>query len=191
LQFIRGFIANSAQQGDARRRLQAPRNVRTFLGMTDRIRIAPASGTEDLEALAGLFRGYAASLPVDLGYQDFDAEMAALPGKYAPPLGALLLARDAAGAALGCVGLRPLAEDGVCEMKRLYLLPAARGLGLGRALADAVVGEARRLGYRELRLDTLPSMARAIAMYEAMGFARIEPYYAPTPPGTVFMALTL
>lgn len=159
--------------------------------MTNRIRIAPASGAEDLEALAGLFRGYAASLPVDLGYQDFDDELAALPGKYAPPYGALLLARDADGAALGCVGLRPLADAGMCEMKRLYLLPSARGLGLGRALADAVAAEARRLGYRELRLDTLPSMARAIAMYGEMGFARIAPYYAPTPPGTVFMALKL
>lgn len=159
--------------------------------MTHDIRIASASGAEDLRVLAELFADYAASLPVDLDYQDFDAELAALPGKYAPPGGALLLARDAGSAALGCVALRPLAEDGVCEMKRLYLLPAARGLGLGRALAEAVVVEARRLGYRELRLDTLPSMARAIAMYEAMGFARIEPYYVPTPPGTVFMALTL
>lgn len=157
--------------------------------MADRIRIAPASGAEDMRVLAELFRGYAASLPVDLDYQDFDDELAALPGKYAPPKGALLLARDADGA-LGCVGLRALAE-GVCEMKRLYLLPAARGLGLGRALADAVVAEARRLGYRELRLDTLPTMTRAIAMYEQMGFERIEPYYRPTPPGTVFMALKL
>jgi len=159
--------------------------------MWDRIRITPALGAEDLRVVAGLFRDYAASLPVDLGYQDFDDELAALPGKYAPPRGALLLARDARGSALGCVGLRPLAEDGACEMKRLYLLPAARGLGVGRALADAVAGEARRLGYRALRLDTLPSMTRAIAMYEAMGFARIEAYYAPTPPGTVFMALAL
>lgn len=157
--------------------------------MTDHIRILPASGADDMRVLADLFRGYAASLPVDLDYQDFDDELAALPGKYAPPKGALLLARDADGA-LGCVGLRALAE-GVCEMKRLYLLPAARGLGLGRALADAAVAEARRLGYRELRLDTLPTMARAIAMYEQMGFERIEPYYRPTPPGTVFMALRL
>ncbi|TGX43479.1 GNAT family N-acetyltransferase [Sphingomonas naasensis] len=158
--------------------------------MTDAIRILPASGADDMQVLADLFRGYAASLPVDLDYQDFDDELAALPGKYAPPRGALLLARDAHGAALGCAGLRALAE-GVCEMKRLYLVPAARGLGLGRALADAIVTEARRLGYRELRLDTLPTMTRAIAMYEVMGFARIEPYYRPTPPGTVFMALKL
>jgi ribosomal protein S18 acetylase RimI-like enzyme len=159
--------------------------------MSHRFRIAPASGTEDLQVVADLFRGYAASLPVDLGYQAFDDELAALPGKYAPPTGALLLARDAGGAALGCVGLRGLDQHGVCEMKRLYLLPAARGLGLGRALADAIALEARRLGYRELRLDTLPSMARAIAIYRQMGFSLIEPYYQPTPPGTVFMALKL
>ncbi|MDT8758522.1 GNAT family N-acetyltransferase [Sphingomonas psychrotolerans] len=159
--------------------------------MVDDIRIERASDTGDMDAVAALFRGYAASLPVDLDYQGFDEELAALPGKYAVPRGALLLARDASGAALACVGLRPLDAEGLCEMKRLYLLPAARGTGLGRALAEAVVAEARGLGYCELRLDTLPSMARAIAMYTAMGFERIAAYYAPTPPGTVFMALKL
>ncbi|WBY09490.1 GNAT family N-acetyltransferase [Sphingomonas sp. 7/4-4] len=158
--------------------------------MTLDIRIDRAASDEDLHEIATLFRGYAASLPVDLGYQGFGDELAELPGKYAGPRGALLLARDADGAALGCVGLRPLSES-VCEMKRLYLLPAARGLGLGRTLADAVVAEARRLGYRELRLDTLASMARAIAMYGEMGFERIAPYYAPTPAGTIFMAIEL
>lgn len=159
--------------------------------MTHGVRIAPAAGAEDMAVLTQLFRGYAASLPVDLGYQDFEDELAALPGKYAPPGGALLLARDTDGAALGCVGLRALDEQGLCEMKRLYLLPAARGLGLGRALAEAAIAEARRLGYRALRLDTLPSMAQAIDLYRQMGFERIAPYYAPTPPGTVFMALKL
>lgn len=102
-----------------------------------------------------------------------------------------MLARDGGGAPLGCVGLRPLAADGVCEMKRLYLLPAARGLGLGRALTVAVIDEARALGYCELRLDTLPSMAAAQAVYEQLGFARVGPYYTPTPAGTVFMAVEL
>lgn len=153
--------------------------------------IRPATSSDDLGAVAALFEAYAAALPVDLGYQDFRSELAALPGKYAPPAGALLLARDAGGAPLGCVGLRPLAPAGCCEMKRLYLSPAARGLGLGRALAQAAVGQARAIGYRELRLDTLPDMASAIGLYERMGFARIAPYYAPTPPGTIFMALTL
>ncbi|HYD26240.1 GNAT family N-acetyltransferase [Brevundimonas sp.] len=159
--------------------------------MTAAFRIAPVRTPDDLAAAAGLFAGYAASLPVDLGYQDFEGELSALPGKYAPPAGELFLARDAAGAPLGCVGLRPLADDGCCEMKRLFLLPAARGLGLGRALTEAVVDQARRAGYRELRLDTLASMTAAQALYGKMGFERAEPYYAPTPEGTVFMALWL
>ena len=159
--------------------------------MTAGFRIAPARSPADLAAVAELFAGYAASLPVDLGYQDFSGELAALPGKYAPPAGELFLARDAAGAPLGCVGLRPRDEDGCCEMKRLFLLPAARGLGLGRALTQVVVDHARTLGYRELRLDTQASMAAAQALYATMGFERIKPYYAPTPAGTVFMALGL
>jgi ribosomal protein S18 acetylase RimI-like enzyme len=153
--------------------------------------IHPARTQADLQTIAALFEGYARSLPVALDYQDFATELAGLPGKYAPPAGALLLARDNSGNPLGCVGLRPLEVEGYCEMKRLYLLPPARGLGLGRALTEAVVHEARRLGYSELRLDTLPSMSTAIALYERMGFKRIAPYYAPTPAGTVFMALTL
>lgn len=159
--------------------------------MTAGFRIAPARTPADLAAVVDLFAGYAASLPVDLGYQDFDGELAALPGKYAPPAGELFLARDATGAPLGCVGLRPLPDDGCCEMKRLFLLPAARGLGLGRALTEAVIAHARTLGYRELRLDTLASMAAAQALYASMGFERIDPYYAPTPEGTVFMRRAL
>lgn len=154
-------------------------------------RIRPACSAADLAAVAALFEGYAASLPVDLGYQDFAAELAGLPGKYAPPHGALLLASDEAGAPLGCVALRPLPPHGRCEMKRLFLTPAARGSGLGRALAQAVITAARDRGYRELVLDTLPSMTAAIALYEAMGFRRIAPYYAPTPDGTIFLGLDL
>lgn len=153
-------------------------------------RIGAAVTADDLLVVARLFMGYAASLPVDLGYQDFASELAGLPGKYAEPAGALLLARDDGGAALGCIALRPL-DAGVCEMKRLFLVPEARGLGLGRALAEAIIAAARDRGYRELRLDTLPSMASAIALYEGLGFRRIAPYYTPTPPGTVFMALAL
>lgn len=154
------------------------------------LHIAPARSPEDLAIVAGLFRRYAETLPVDLGYQGFEAELAGLPGKYAPPRGELLLARDAQAAPLGCVALRPL-DHWVCEMKRLYLTPEARGLGLGRPLTLAVVAVARERGYRELRLDTLASMDAAIALYERLGFRRIAPYYAPTPPGTIFMALDL
>jgi len=159
--------------------------------MADSFHIAPVRSAEDIAAAAALFADYAASLPVDLDYQDFGAELAALPGKYAPPSGELLLARDDAGAPLGCVGLRSISPEGCCEMKRLFLRPTARGLGLGRALTEAVITAARRLGYRELRLDTLPSMTTALTLYAQLGFERIEPYYAPTPPGTVFMALKL
>jgi ribosomal protein S18 acetylase RimI-like enzyme len=153
--------------------------------------IRPVRATGDLAAVVALFEAYVATLTVDLGYQDFSRELAGLPGQYAPPKGELLLARDAAGAPLGCVGLRPIPPDGCCEMKRLYLSPAARGLGLGRAMAQAVIQTARALGYEELRLDTLPSMTTAMRLYDALGFERTGPYYAPTPDGTVFMRLRL
>jgi len=158
--------------------------------MAASFQIDDAVAAEDMRAVSDLFQGYAASLPVDLAYQDFASELAGLPGKYAQPKGALLLARDQSGVPLGCIALRPL-DDEICEMKRLFLLPEARGMGLGRALAEAIVTTARDRGYRELRLDTLPSMTSAIALYEGLGFERIEPYYAPTPTGTVFMALEL
>jgi GNAT superfamily N-acetyltransferase len=152
--------------------------------------ITPARSADDLSAVAALFQRYAQSLPIDLGYQGFDAELAALPGRYAPPEGELFLARGSAGEALGCVGLRPIAP-GCAEIKRLFLTPEARGQGLGKALAQVAVRAARCLGYGELKLDTLESMQAAIALYEGMGFVRTPPYYAPTPPGTVFMALKL
>lgn len=159
--------------------------------MSSAAAIRPVTTPQDLHAVAALFAAYAAALPVDLGYQDFAAELASLPGKYAPPAGELLLARLADGAAVGCAGLRPLPLEGCCEMKRLYLADAARGTGLGRALTQAIVERARQLGYRELRLDTLPSMTAAIALYRQLGFVEIAPYYSPTPPGTLFMALRL
>lgn len=153
----------------------------------NRVHIAPVANDDDLHAVARLLEAYAASLPVDLDYQDFAAELAGLPGKYAPPRGALLLARGTDGTPLGSIGVRSLTPEEVGELKRLYVVPAARGSGLGRALAEA----ARGLGHRELGLDTLPSMTAAIAMYEQMGFTRMPPYYGPTPPGTVFMSLAL
>jgi ribosomal protein S18 acetylase RimI-like enzyme len=153
--------------------------------------IVPAASANDLAAVRGLFEAYAAALPIDLGYQDFAGELAGLPGRYAPPAGILLLARAEDGTPLGCVGIRPLADEGCCEMKRLYLRPEARGRGLGSALARAAIEAARRLGYGEVRLDTLPSMAEALALYSRLGFGRIEPYYAPTPAGTVFLARML
>jgi ribosomal protein S18 acetylase RimI-like enzyme len=142
---------------------------------------------DDLAATAELFRAYASSLDVDLSYQDFEAEMRVMPGKYAPPAGELLLARRADGTPAGCVGLRPIAPDGCCEMKRLYVAPAGRGLGLGERLVDAILRAAERIGYREIRLDTLPSMAGAQALYRKSGFEIIAPYYDTPVAGTVFM----
>jgi GNAT superfamily N-acetyltransferase len=151
-------------------------------------RILPVRDEADLKAAIALFYAYAGSLGVDLTYQKFAEEMAAMPGKYAPPEGALLLAKAMDGTALGCVGLRPLG-GGVCEMKRLYVTPDARGLGLGQALADAVVTEARRIGYREMKLDTLPRLNAAIALYRAMGFREIPAYYDTPIAGTLFFSL--
>ncbi|MGH6950928.1 MAG: GNAT family N-acetyltransferase [Vitreimonas sp.] len=145
----------------------------------------------DLPALTQLFRGYAASLSIDLGYQGFDAELASLPGKYAPPAGALLIARDANGEALGCVAMRPLDEPNLCEMKRLYVASEGRGRGLGKALALAILEAARAAGHREMRLDTLPTMHDAQALYRALGFREVAPYYDTPMEGTVFMSLKL
>jgi len=159
--------------------------------MMERFVILPAKSETDLANAADLFRAYAAALPVDLGYQGFDAELAGLPGKYAPPAGALLIARTPAGEAIGCVAMRPIEHGRICEMKRLYVTPAARGLGLGAELIRAIVEQARTAGYGEMRLDTLPTMHAALAIYARAGFTRIDAYY-PTPvEGTIFLALHL
>lgn len=154
-------------------------------------KIAPVTIADDLAATVELFRAYASSLDVDLSYQDFEAEMAAMPGKYAPPAGALLLARDSNGTPVGCVGLRPIEPRGCCEMKRLYVAPQGRGFGLGEKLVRAVIEEAKRIRYREMRLDTLPSMTGAIALYTKLGFEPIAPYYETPVVGTHFMRLPL
>jgi len=154
-------------------------------------RIAPVRTATDLAATVRLFRAYASSLDIDLSYQCFDAEMEAMPGKYASPAGELLLARDSNGIPVGCVGLRPIEPHGCCEMKRLYVSPEVRGFGLGENLVDAVLKEAERIGYREMRLDTLPSMAGAIALYRKLGFEHIEPYYDTPVIGTIFMRRSL
>ncbi len=159
--------------------------------MSAPFRIAPATSGDDLREARRLFSEYGASLAVDLAYQDFAAELAGLPGRYGPPGGALLLARDEAGVPLGCVALRSSGPAGTAEMKRLYVAPAGRGRGLGRALAEAIVAEAARLGYREIRLDTLPDMEAAQALYRELGFLPVEPYYQTPVDGTIFLALSL
>jgi GNAT superfamily N-acetyltransferase len=144
---------------------------------------------QDLDAARELFREYAASLGFDLEFQGFSEELATLPGSYAPPRGRLLLAWEG-GVAAGCVALRPI-ERGICEMKRLYVRPGYRGAGLGRRLADRIVQEARDAGYGRMRLDTLPAMAGARALYQALGFRPIPPYRANPIEGAVFLELTL
>lgn len=152
--------------------------------------IAPAAGAADLAAAATLFRAYAASLGFDLGFQDFEAELAGLPGSYAPPAGALLLAR-LEDRPVGCVAMRDLG-DGIAEMKRLYLDPATRGLGLGAALVEAVIVAARAAGYRAMRLDTVPGEHdAAIAVYRRFGFVEVPAYCFNPMPGAKFFELRL
>jgi ribosomal protein S18 acetylase RimI-like enzyme len=153
--------------------------------------IKPARAAADFEAAAQLFNAYASSLGIDLAFQNFAAELATLPGKYAAPAGELLLARDRQGKPLGCVGLRPIVPNRCCEMKRLYVSPQGRGLGLGRALIDAIIGEAVRIRYREMWLDTLPGMVEAIALYRKAGFTPIEAYYDTPVAGTMFLGRSL
>jgi ribosomal protein S18 acetylase RimI-like enzyme len=156
-----------------------------------RFRLAKVRSAQDIATTAALFREYADWLGIDLSFQDFEAELASLPGKYAPPSGELMLAYAPGGDALGCVAVRPLGANAACEMKRLYVRPAARGLGIGRALAAAIIESAQALGYAEMKLDTLASMPEAFALYERFGFTRIPAYYHNPMPGTVYLGKTL
>jgi ribosomal protein S18 acetylase RimI-like enzyme len=148
-------------------------------------------GAADLDAARTLFRDYGDAIRVEACFAaGFDAELAGLPGIYAPPKGEILLTRDGNGAAIGCVALKPLA-DGAGEVKRLYVRPTIQRSGLGRALMEAVIDAARRAGYSELRLDTLPSMAAAQALYRRLGFVTIGRYNDNPAENLVFMSLTL
>ena len=154
--------------------------------------ITQAHSAEDLSSIRTLFQAYAVGLGLDISFQNFDHELANLPGKYAPPSGILLLAKSTStGEAIGCVGLRPLQPEGTCEMKRLFVSPEGRGTGVGKALAEAIVVEARRLGYGRMVLDTLGSMTTPLKLYRGLGFRDIEPYYHNPLEDVVFLELAL
>ena len=152
--------------------------------------IAQAESAQQIEQARTLFQEYAASLGFHLCFQSFDQELAGLPGDYAPPTGRLLLA-ESDGRVAGCVALHRL-EDGVCEMKRLYVRPAFRGKKIGLALANAVIREARVMRYVCMRLDTIAaSMKEAVAMYRALGFVEIPPYRPNPIESALYMELKL
>ena len=155
------------------------------------MRVLQAQSAKEIQQVRELFGAYVAWLGINLCFQNYDKEVADLPGDYAPPSGRLLLALADDGEAAGCVALRDLG-NGVCEMKRLFVRPNFRGQRLGWQLAEMILAEARAIGYQHIRLDTLPGkMDRAIAMYRTLGFKDIAPYYNNPVAGAAFMELTL
>ena len=155
-----------------------------------RLTLTQVESPAQIEQARELFLEYAKSLGFSLCFQGFEQELAALPGDYAPPDGRLLVAEYRSQLA-GCVALHPL-EPGICEMKRLYLRPQFRGRGLGRVLAETVIAEARAIGCRKMRLDTVePVMPNAVAMYRRLGFREIEPYRVNPIAGALYMELEL
>ena len=155
----------------------------------DLLRIVEIQGKESLPEIGYLFEEYADSLEINLDFQGFGEELAGLPGEYAPPEGCLLLALWK-GQVAGCVALRQF-NPGICKMKRLYTRPQFRGLGIGRALCEAIIHRARRIGYERMRLDTLPSMETARRLYASLEFKEIEPYRYNPIEGAHFMELVL
>ncbi len=155
----------------------------------DKMKIVMAESRGELNQVSRLFLEYASSLGFDLCFQNFDKELAELPGEYAPPLGCLLLAYYK-GKAAGCAALRNM-SNGVCEVKRMYVRPEFRGKGIGKKLALTTIKEAYRMGYKFMRLDTLSSMKEAIALYHSLGFKDIKPYRYNPIAGAVFMELAL
>ena len=154
------------------------------------IAIQTARFPEQLHVVRTIFREYAQSLGIDLGFQQFDAELAGLPGKFAAPRGCVLLASNHDGEIVGCVAMRPIKET-ICEMKRLYVRPAGRGLQVGRQLATRICVAAKQAGYQRMRLDTLPTMRAALRLYLSLGFEPIDPYVFNPIPGAIFLECDL
>jgi len=153
------------------------------------LKFIQAKSKKDIEIIRKLFQEYAESLGFSLCFQDFEKELAELPGAYTPPDGRLLLAIYNNQIA-GCVALRKITE-GICEMKRLYIRPEFRGKRIGRRLAVFIIDEARKTGYKRMRLDTVPSMKEASALYRSLNFKEIEPYRCNPIEGAKFMELIL
>lgn len=152
--------------------------------------IAPARFPRDADTVRRLFRDYIDGLGLDLGFQGGEAELAALPGKYAPPAGTVLLARDGHGRAIGVVAMWQL-SPGTAEIKRLFIRPGAQGRGLGRRLVAAIIAAARAAGYARMRLDTQADMTAALALYHAVGFRPVANYNANPLPGARHFELVL
>ena len=149
----------------------------------------PTANKEDIESARQLFLEYAKSLNFDLCFQGFDEELKNLPGDYSPPEGELLLAYSD-GKLTGCAALRKFEND-ICEMKRLYIRSEFRGQGIGRQVAVRVIEDAKKSGYKKMRLDTLPAMQEAIKLYKDLGFKEIEPYRYNPIEGVYYMELEL
>ncbi len=153
------------------------------------IALRPPESQDDIDTIRSLFREYEKAIGIDLCFQDFESELAGLPGRYAPPEGRLYIAYCDSEVA-GCVGIRKLA-DRICEMKRLYVRPRFRGRRIGRILAQKTVDEATKAGYTTMRLDTLKTMTEAISLYESIGFKLAGAYYDNPHPDAVYMELKL
>ena len=153
------------------------------------LRVLQAETGKNLEYIRTIFEEYAASLDFDLDFQNFREELDSLPGEYASPDGSLLIAMYEDKPA-GCIALRKLSH-GICEMKRLYVKPQFRGLGIGRTLTEAIIAEAKQIRYTRMRLDTVPSMEKARALYVSLGFKKINPYRYNPIEGSQFMELAL
>ncbi len=181
----------SACKGSQPSRLRVPcQRARARMQTAHRIALTEAQSLADLAAVRDLFREYATWLNFSLAYQNFEEELASLPGKYATPQGRLFLA-SVGDVVAGCAALRPL-ERSMCEMKRLYVRAGFHGLGIGRALAQRLIEESRTMGYSHIRLDTIADkMPEAIALYRSLGFQEIAAYYAGARPGTLFFELRL